>query len=91
MNTYVLKRRLRETSRELYWSENDRDEAECIVCGRDEPLEVHHRDGNTLNLHMVNLIAVCRYCHKREHRRRRHQDRIESWKQDFEALSSGEA
>lgn len=77
------------TSREKYWSVHDRDEAECVVCGADGPLEVHHKDGDWLNNCLYNLFAVCRSCHKREHKRRRTQDGLNQWKSELEAL--GEA
>lgn len=40
---------------------------ECIKCGSDENLEVHHVDGNSLNNIPANLVALCHSCHLRQH------------------------
>lgn len=59
----------------------DRDDNECVECGADEPLVVHHikgrdqfdtnepgwwRDANVLS----NLKTLCRSCHRSEHHER---------------------
>ena len=44
----------------------------CVVCGTAETatkLHVHHVDGNPSNNHPTNLVPVCRYHHKKLHRR----------------------
>lgn len=76
----------RKTARELYWSAHDESEAVCAACGRDRPLDVHHRDGDPLNNHPINLIGVCKPCHHREHRMRNWHEELEAWKEGFLAL-----
>lgn len=76
----------RRTARELYWSEFDQEQAVCAACGRDRPLDVHHRDGDPLNNHLVNLIAVCKPCHRQEHKIRSRHASLESWKSRVDDL-----
>lgn len=79
--------RLRDTSRSLYWETYDRESAECVVCGRrNVPLEVHHRDGDPFNNHLINLVAVCHPCHKAEHARRCRRKRVSEWKKKIDEL-----
>ena len=42
----------------------------CILCGTDERLLVHHKDGNKFNNSLKNLSILCRACHNRVHLRR---------------------
>jgi len=77
---------LRHTGRELYWAENDREEAACAACGADEPLEVHHRDGDPFNNHLINLVAVCHNCHVLGHKRKHTSERLQAWKSTLEEM-----
>jgi len=82
---YRLKVRLRKTARERFWSEYDKDQYACPICGRDDvPIDVHHQDGDTFNNHIINLIGVCRRCHKQHHSRQATHESLESWKQSFD-------
>lgn len=38
---------------------------QCSVCRIDEPLEVHHIDGNPANNDLSNLLLFCPTCHQR--------------------------
>jgi 5-methylcytosine-specific restriction endonuclease McrA len=48
---------------------------ECVRCGSEDKLLVHHADGNngkmgkTLNNNRDNLIVLCRVCHPKVHHR----------------------
>lgn len=42
------------------------DEA-CIICGYRTDIQVHHVDGDTSNKSLLNLIPVCRSCHRDIH------------------------
>ena len=75
-----LRTKLTRSASRRFWRKHDREASVCVVCGVDEPLEVHHRDGNPLNQHAYNLVTVCHSCHVQEHRRRRTASRLESWK-----------
>jgi len=44
-----------------------RDSHSCELCGSDETLEVHHKDGDYPNNDMDNLITLCRSCHMNVH------------------------
>jgi hypothetical protein len=45
----------------------------CSRCGADEePLQVHHRDGNHTDDGIANLQLLCHPCHVAEHVRMRH-------------------
>ena len=73
--------RCRDTARKRFWRQHDRESYCCPICGYDgEALEVHHRDGDPLNNHLVNLIAICNRCHRAEHRRRATNKGISEWK-----------
>jgi len=79
-----LELKLRDTARETFWSEFDKDSYECPVCGRsDVPMDVHHRDGDPFNNHPINLIGVCDPCHRAEHKRRSKVESLNAWKEDF--------
>jgi len=72
---------LRTSARERFWSEYDRSDYECPSCGSDDaPIEVHHRDGDPFNNHLVNLIGVCHNCHQQEHKRRATVAAVSEWK-----------
>lgn len=76
----VLSIKARETARSVYWDEYDRDEHTCWCCGSDAPLEVHHRDGDPLNNHLLNLVAVCHSCHRAIHRLQDTAESLAEWK-----------
>ena len=40
---------------------------ECIVCGKQDALEVHHADKSHDNNDPQNLVTVCESCHRRIH------------------------
>lgn len=81
-----LAEELRHTARRLYWSVYDRGETVCATCGADEPLEVHHRDSDPFNNHLINLVAVCHTCHVHGHKRKRTSERLETWKSALEEM-----
>jgi hypothetical protein len=80
-----LQQKLCESARELFWSEHDKDTYECPVCGGDGPFDVHHRDRDRMNMHMYNLIGVCRRCHQWEHRASARRSSLQRWKDGFRA------
>lgn len=85
----VLGVRARNRARERYWSEYDREAHPCQGCKRaDVPLEVHHADGDCLNNHPLNLVALCRRCHKARHKRERTNDRLKQMRADLETLQA---
>lgn len=53
----------------------------CEICQREKPnpaewefsSECHHIDGNPLNNSLENLQMACKWCHHKEHRRRKYQ------------------
>lgn len=50
--------------------------------------EVHHRDGDALNGHMVNLVALCHRCHKHAHSSVRTKAELDRWKSSIEDLGA---
>jgi len=50
-----------------------KDDSHCILCGNEEGLLLHHRDGNNgkqgklLNNDINNLVVLCRRCHPSIH------------------------
>lgn len=40
---------------------------ECVVCGNDYKIDIHHIDKNTDNNDLANLQILCRYCHVKVH------------------------
>ena len=68
----------------------------CPSCGFDYPdsgtdvWEVHHRDGDALNGHPVNLVALCHRCHKRTHAAVRTKAELDRWKASIEDLGTDE-
>lgn len=46
-----------------------RDDFACTVCGREcDRLDIHHKDGDTANNSMKNLVTKCRQCHISNHK-----------------------
>ncbi len=80
---FQLKRRARNTARKR--SESLGDER-CVNCGSSEGVEIHHRDGDWLNNHPMNLIPCCHGCHMRAHRVYDINRRIELMYNEFERL-----
>ena len=42
---------------------------ECVVCGKKEGLHIHHKDKNSSNNQINNLVVLCGVCHKKTHMR----------------------
>ena len=81
---FRLRNKSRRQARELYWAENDRDSYECPACCASETaFHVHHRNGDPLDNRMVNLLAICAYCHRQEHRDRVAVRRMDEWRDKF--------
>jgi hypothetical protein len=40
---------------------------ECVRCGQENKLEIHHKDGDSNNSDFNNLALLCESCHHREH------------------------
>src|SRR5690606_35336733 len=40
----------------------------CEICGKENALDVHHKDENPLNNSLENLQRLCRSCHIKIHR-----------------------
>lgn len=45
----------------------DKFDSECVVCGKKEGLHIHHKDENSSNNQMNNLVVLCGVCHKKTH------------------------
>lgn len=59
----------RQKAKKKFWRRNDRNEYRCPDCGRRQeetssPFEVHHKDGDTSNNSLNNLVGLCRFCHQ---------------------------
>ena len=60
-----LKRKtLTEEEKEMVF---DKFNNECAVCGKTEGLHIHHKDENSSNNQMNNLVVLCGVCHKKTH------------------------
>lgn len=44
------------------------DTSKCELCGSEENLDVHHKDGNWQKNEVDNLQVLCRSCHMKIHR-----------------------
>ena len=55
---------LTEEEKEMIFDKFDN---ECAVCGEKEGLHIHHKDENSSNNQMSNLVILCRVCHKKTH------------------------
>jgi 5-methylcytosine-specific restriction endonuclease McrA len=40
---------------------------ECAVCGKTEGLHIHHKDEDSSNNQVNNLVVLCGVCHKKTH------------------------
>jgi len=40
---------------------------ECVVCGAKEGLHIHHKDKESSNNQISNLVVLCAVCHKKVH------------------------
>lgn len=40
---------------------------ECVICGAKEGLHIHHKDKNSSNNQISNLLVLCGVCHKKVH------------------------
>ena len=60
---------------------------ECVACGYNGYIEVHHIDGDWLNNHPMNLAPLCRACHHDAHRTEQANKRIQQMKDDFAELT----
>ncbi len=40
---------------------------ECAVCGKKEGLHIHHKDEDSSNNQIDNLVVLCGVCHKKTH------------------------
>jgi len=39
----------------------------CEICGKEKPIDVHHKDGNHNNDVLGNRQSLCGSCHRRRH------------------------
>ena len=81
-----LGHRSRDQAREIIERLDGRDE--CLVCGYNGYIEVHHIDGDWLNNHPMNLAPLCRACHHDAHRTKQATKRIQQMKDDFAELGT---
>ena len=58
---------------------------ECVVCGENKIVEVHHYDGNHENNKKENLVPICSTHHKYWHSRYRYliKDKVDNYVKDF--------
>lgn len=89
-----LARRVRNRHRKRFWKDRDRGEHTCDGCGCTHAeagfrWEVHHRDGDWLNGHPLNLAGICHRCHRLVHRTQRTVEDVAGWKSDLAALPEG--
>ena len=45
----------------------ERDGKQCVECGREKNLDIHHIDHSKTNHDASNLVTLCRSCHKKVH------------------------
>ena len=83
-----LKIKSRSQARKIIERLDGRDE--CVACGYNGYIEVHHIDGDALNNHPLNLAPLCRACHHDTHRTQRANDRIQQMKDDFAELTEAD-
>ena len=83
----------RNRHRRRFWNTVEKATYECPSCGRDDDAvgdgwEVHHKDGDPYNGHMVNLVALCHNCHKHTHSAVGVSEQLADWKAGFLDLGS---
>ena len=81
-----LKRKARKTARDIIDGLEGRDE--CIACGYNGYIEVHHIDGDWLNNHPLNLVPLCFKCHKHSHSGKKMMKRLQDMRREFAELAS---
>jgi len=81
-----LQRRSRYTARKIVDGLEGREV--CLNCGEAGYIEVHHIDGDYLNNHPLNLVPLCRSCHKHAHRAKQQAKRMKKMRADFNGLTS---
>lgn len=86
-----LKTRARNRHKRRFWDRHDRRTYQCPSCGCDydgagREWEVHHKDGDALNGHIFNLVALCHSCHRRTHSAIATMLEVEEWKEEFRSL-----
>ena len=81
-----LKIESRRSAREIVDGLEGRDE--CMVCGYNGHIEVHHIDGDWLNNHPLNLVPLCHKCHKHTHRGKKMMKRLRDMRTEFAELAS---
>jgi len=89
-----LKIKARNRHRRRFFEHVSIESYECPSCQRPFPSsdtrvwEVHHRDGDALNGHPTNLVALCHRCHKRTHAAVRIKAELDRWKASIEDLGT---
>ena len=81
----------RKRHRQRFWSEHDREDYTCPMCGYEakglpREFDVHHIDRDWLNGHIFNLVAICSPCHRRVHKLITRERALEQWKTGFVEL-----
>jgi 5-methylcytosine-specific restriction endonuclease McrA len=68
----------------------DRDDYTCQKCGKQDRhnLVAHHKDGNSLNNTVENLVAVCRSCNNslartKEAKEAREKAKVDKWRKNY--------
>ena len=39
----------------------------CVICGKENKLLIHHKDGNMINSNINNLETLCNVCHGKQY------------------------
>jgi 5-methylcytosine-specific restriction endonuclease McrA len=60
---------------------------ECLECGAEENIEVHHRDLNRWNNVVGNLAPLCEDCHNRTHS---NDPEYDHWREQFDRRADPE-
>lgn len=89
-----LKVKTRTRHRRRFWDRRDKRTYECPSCGcsyedAGREWEVHHKDGDALNGHIFNLVALCHTCHRVTHSTMATVAELNEWKEQFLALGDG--
>lgn len=59
--------RTKETSTCHYHARKLVPQGRCEICGKENALDVHHKDGDFTNNNPSNLMRICRSCHIKAH------------------------